>query len=205
MRKYAIDAALLFTLCVLIALFLTAAARCEEIEKGCGSERMPVKTLSDSDVKLIQWQTIKQATVAEVIKYAPPPGVRLKTANDRRLAWEEKVVWQITGELVGFKLEGDQDIHVVIRDVRDHTKTMVVELVSENCIVDPYKRLTAQLRFVFEQTFGRATSKFKPSEPVRVVITGVGFYDFIHGQTGVAPNGFEIHPVTQIEVDEDEQ
>lgn len=26
-------------------------------------------------------------------------------------------------------------------------------------------------------------------------VTGVGFFDVIHGQTGVAPNGIELHPV----------
>jgi hypothetical protein len=26
-------------------------------------------------------------------------------------------------------------------------------------------------------------------------VTGVGFFDIIHGQTGVAPNGIELHPV----------
>lgn len=25
--------------------------------------------------------------------------------------------------------------------------------------------------------------------------SGVGFFDFLHGQTGVAPNGIELHPV----------
>jgi hypothetical protein len=28
-----------------------------------------------------------------------------------------------------------------------------------------------------------------------VTINGVGFWDIIHGQTGVAPNGIELHPV----------
>ena len=28
-----------------------------------------------------------------------------------------------------------------------------------------------------------------------VRITGVGFFDYIHGQRGVAPNGIELHPV----------
>lgn len=27
-------------------------------------------------------------------------------------------------------------------------------------------------------------------------ITGVGFFDFEHGQRGVAPNAIELHPVT---------
>jgi hypothetical protein len=26
----------------------------------------------------------------------------------------------------------------------------------------------------------------------------VGFFDFLHGQNGVAPNGFELHPVLSI-------
>jgi hypothetical protein len=26
-------------------------------------------------------------------------------------------------------------------------------------------------------------------------MTGAAFFDFIHGQTGVAPNGIELHPV----------
>lgn len=29
----------------------------------------------------------------------------------------------------------------------------------------------------------------------RVAVTGVGFWDEVHGQTGVAPNGIELHPV----------
>jgi hypothetical protein len=26
-------------------------------------------------------------------------------------------------------------------------------------------------------------------------VTGVAFFDFLHGQTGVAPNGIELHPI----------
>jgi hypothetical protein len=29
----------------------------------------------------------------------------------------------------------------------------------------------------------------------RACVTGVAFFDFLHGQTGVAPNGIELHPV----------
>ena len=29
-------------------------------------------------------------------------------------------------------------------------------------------------------------------------ITGVGMFDFLHGQTGVAPNGIEVHPILDI-------
>jgi hypothetical protein len=32
----------------------------------------------------------------------------------------------------------------------------------------------------------------------RARVTGVAFFDFNHGQTGVAPNAIELHPVLQI-------
>ena len=33
---------------------------------------------------------------------------------------------------------------------------------------------------------------------VPIQITGVGMFDFLHGQTGVAPNGIELHPILDI-------
>ena len=31
-----------------------------------------------------------------------------------------------------------------------------------------------------------------------VHVTGIGFFDFLHRQDGVAPNGVELHPVLSI-------
>ena len=31
-----------------------------------------------------------------------------------------------------------------------------------------------------------------------IELDGVGFFDFLHGQRGVAPNGFELHPVLAV-------
>jgi hypothetical protein len=33
---------------------------------------------------------------------------------------------------------------------------------------------------------------------VPVMVTGLGFFDFAHGQRGVAPNAIELHPVIGI-------
>jgi hypothetical protein len=33
---------------------------------------------------------------------------------------------------------------------------------------------------------------------IAVDVTGVGFFDVLHGQTGAAPNGIELHPVLAI-------
>ena len=46
-----------------------------------------------------------------------------------------------------------------------------------------------------------AGSTFKTAiTPVSVTIRGVGFFDRIHGQMGVAPNGIELHPVLDLVV-----
>ena len=40
-----------------------------------------------------------------------------------------------------------------------------------------------------------ATSGEAVTVTVSVTITCVGFWDILHGQIGVAPNGIELHPV----------
>src|SRR5207244_927391 len=42
-----------------------------------------------------------------------------------------------------------------------------------------------------------ATGTFQTAN-VPVQLTGVGMFDFLHGQTGVAPNGIELHPIINI-------
>src|SRR5689334_19870711 len=42
------------------------------------------------------------------------------------------------------------------------------------------------------------TSNFQNTN-VPVTITGIGFFDFLHEQTGVAPNAIELHPVLDIQ------
>jgi len=55
----------------------------------------------------------------------------------------------------------------------------------------------AQSRAKFDAKF-RATPRLRRVRaPVR--LTGVVFLDFVHGQTGVAPNGVELHPLLDIE------
>ncbi|HET9096986.1 MAG TPA: hypothetical protein VFN37_10015, partial [Candidatus Baltobacteraceae bacterium] len=48
--------------------------------------------------------------------------------------------------------------------------------------------------------FGSVPSSFTNFKSGIVVdVTGVAFFDALHGQTGVAPNGIEIHPVLSID------
>ncbi len=44
---------------------------------------------------------------------------------------------------------------------------------------------------------GACTSAYHPLKGIRVTVTGVGFWDELHGQGGNG-NGFELHPVLSI-------
>jgi hypothetical protein len=95
----------------------------------------------------------------------------------------------------GFKQEGDSDYHIVITDGR---KTMIVEIPSPNCVgtLSPFRSRVVQARSEFDSRF--TVSQQFQNVSIPVTVTGVGFFDRIHGQTGVAPNGVELHPVLDI-------
>jgi len=108
----------------------------------------------------------------------------------------------VTARLVGFKLEDDEDIHIVIADLDHPEETMIVEIPSTDCSgACSSTRIAqfAQARANFEAHFGAPHKRFErvPGN-VTVTVTGVGFFDFLHHQTGVAPNGIELHPVLDI-------
>ncbi len=159
---------------------------------SCGLERWPVKVLQDKDVDRVN-TTPLDITVAIVNNYSLHSRRELMAANDYRLAPYELQVWKITGYVVGFKLEADEDFHIVISDLDDKTKTMIVEMPSGHCMPGG-----GNLRLAWEKRFGKATQKFRriAVHRIKVQFTGYGFFDVIHGQTGVAKSGFELHPVT---------
>ena len=105
--------------------------------------------------------------------------------------------FQISGILTVIKKEEDEDYHLVIVDQSDEDLTMIVESPNPNCAAG--SRFLSQItdvRRALDQKFGT----FEREEPnVRVTVTGVAFFDRLHGQEGVASNGIELHPILAIE------
>src|SRR5262249_3031616 len=92
--------------------------------------------------------------------------------------------------------EGDSDYHLVLRD--SSGRTLIGEIPSPSCVgaSSPFRSMIQSSRAQFDAQF-TATGSFQTADiPVR--IKGVGMFDFLHGQTGVAPNGIEIHPILDI-------
>ena len=168
----------------------TAPADAEMLTRsGCGVERWAVKTGSDPDVGLIN-TTPKAATIAALTALPAPKA--LPPAH--RIAPVETTTYIVHAVLTGFKLEGDSDYHLVIAD---GAATMIAELASPTCVApDPLKAQIIAARKQFDARYHPGLQFQHVSVPV--TITGVGFWDYPHGQTGVAPNAIEIHPVTSI-------
>jgi hypothetical protein len=157
----------------------------------CGAERWSIKTLTDPQAGQINFKPVS-TTVRAMRKLERPAHL-----SRSRIAPVEFQSYRVDAELVTAILEKDSDIHLVITD-SDHPsarKTMIVELPDPGCTVGAFGRpAITRARKAFETACG-VPSRSGWALDGRATITGVGFWDFKHGQTGVAPNAIELHPV----------
>jgi hypothetical protein len=116
---------------------------------------------------------------------------------NNRVAPTEDTVYQVHATLTQYKLEADSDYHLVLSDGSGHT--MIAEIPDPAC-VGSTSVLTSSIQKARGQFDAKytATTSFKTAN-VAVTVTGVGFFDFLHGQTGVAPNGIELHAVLDLQ------
>ena len=172
-------------------------------------ERWAVKTASDADAQALTGQPPTPTTVAElraleVPAFLPPDG---------RSDGAEKTVWQLTATLQTYRSESDGDYHLVIAD--DQGNTIIAEIPNPGDITTPsyFAEQIATARTAFDNHFQIVENISTPTSPaapgaagapqfqqaaVPVTLTGIGFFDFNHGQLGVAPNAIELHPVINI-------
>jgi uncharacterized membrane protein len=172
-------------LAVLLALPLNLAAQ-------CGVERESVKTGTDPDAGLVNLNSPTNTTIANMRAFATPNPI---PANNR-VAPAETTLWVINATLTLFKLESDSDYHLVIQDASGNT--MITEIPAPTCVgaSSPFLSGITSARQKFDAMFTATTSFQTVNIPVQV--TGVGMFDFPHGQTGAAPNQIELHPVLDI-------
>ena len=105
-------------------------------------------------------------------------------------------MYRLAATLTQYKLESDSDYHLVLSDGAG--RTMITEIPDPACVGSSSPLLSSiqKARSEFNAKYTPTTS-FKTAN-VPVTVTGVGFFDFLHGQTGVAPNGIELHAVLDI-------
>jgi hypothetical protein len=160
--------------------------------QSCGVERWSVKTGTDADVGKINLSTTTSQAITTMRGWPAPSPI---PANNRVTPYET-TVWVLNATLTKYKKETDSDYHLVLSDAAGNT--LIGEIPLPGCVGtgSPFLSKITGARAAFDAKLN-ATSSFQTvSIPVR--ITGIGMFDFLHGQTGVAPNGIEIHPILDI-------
>lgn len=159
---------------------------------SCGVERWSVKTGTDADVGLVNLSASQSNDIVTMRSWTAPNPI---PANNR-VAPYETTVWVLDATLTEYKLENDSDYHLVIKDASGNT--MIAEIPDPACVGtgSPFAADIQNARAQFDAKYTASTSFQTANIPVQ--LTGVGMFDFLHGQTGVAPNGIELHPVLGI-------
>ena len=175
-------------LLLLIACFISSSTLLAQ----CGVERWSVKTGTDADAGTVNLNALTSTTVANMRAFTTPNPI----PSNNRVSPAETTVWVINATLTLFKLESDSDYHLVIQDTSGNT--MITEIPAPSCVGSgsPFLAAITNARATFDAQFTATTSFQTANIPVQV--TGVGMFDFPHGQTGAAPNQIELHPVLNI-------
>jgi hypothetical protein len=138
----------------------------------CGSDRWTVKTLQDRP----QLRPARATTVARLDRVRKPGRYPVT-----RLPFEHNV-FTVKATVYSIHLEGDGDYHVLLSQGSAH---LISEAPSGACTARADARLQHAMRVARSRVRVCALAK----------VTGVAFFDPIHGQDGVAPNGIELHPI----------
>ena len=167
-----------------------------EVSTGsCGVERWSIKTGSDSAVGQVNL-TPQDSSIAALRGIAVPAGFGANSPREVYSGSPELQNFRLTNvTLTQYKLENDSDYHLILRDGAGNT--MIAEIPYPGCLTgSSWTTQITNSRNAFDAKYAVTTS-FQTANDT-VTVTGVGFFDVLHGQTGVAPNGIELHAVLGI-------
>ena len=177
---------------------LPGSKAAEDDGDRCGVERWPVKTMSDADAGRVDLTPVADSVDALRALPAPP-----RLPESSRIAPTELTTFTVQVRLIEFKMEADSDVHLVVSAPGDSTHTMIVEFpdaaACSGADVSTERADMESARAALIAAQGEPSSTRFKKLSGEALITGVAFFDFKHGQTGVAPNAIELHPVLKFE------
>lgn len=185
------------------AAALGASSKLKPIRPG--KERWSVKTGTDSDVALVNLKRRVGATVEELVRMPrphdmTPPEHSFSGYDNHRADGVETTVWTVEAEIIAYKEEDDGDYHLELQG--DKGLTMVAEAPNPDpkfvSPTSPFFQAIKATRAYIDKHLKPAPTRTYQKARQRVEITGVGFFDRVHGQLGHAPSGIEIHPILHI-------
>lgn len=186
-----------------------------------GQERWAVKDGTDDSASQVDLSHIQPVSLADLVHIKQP---HLPGDDTTRLSQEMRVV-RLNAHLIQWRLEGDQDYHLVLTDDTEnftpgHGKptghSLVGEIPSPDCLSGSSGEFGTQSPFLnvagnpqlgiavarsqLDDAFPNSdlTGGWNDGGGARVEIVGVQFFDRPHGQVSRAPNNLEIHPILSI-------
>lgn len=185
---------IIYTSLIILSFIISLSFSTNVDDVTCGGdERWDVKTLTDVDVKKVDFKA-DTVSVDYLIKIQPDRKISNKLP---RFGIEFKSYVVVCG-VREYRREEDGDYHLVLYDIKDTAKTMIGEIPLTFCssvAKSKYAKKFEQATDYFEEKM--IDKKYKVKKGV-YKIYGVAFYDKKHGQLGLAPNGIEIHPILSI-------
>lgn len=178
-----------------LATFALSCGLVEDDEDGSsGFARAAVKTGRDEDAGKVDM--VPRITTIAALRALPVPS-RLAEASTRftYAGSPEIQSYRLTNVvLTTYKLESDGDYHLVLEDGAGNH--LIAELADPDRVTESWRARATQARNAFDRRHA-ASGSFQGVRET-VTVTGVGFFDLLHGQMGAAPNGIEIHAVLDI-------
>ncbi|MDR3709261.1 MAG: hypothetical protein P4L33_13255 [Capsulimonadaceae bacterium] len=186
------------------------------------SERWAVKVGLDPEAKSV-FRTFDEPVPQEVEDLATTPRVEGYENTTVRYEPYETTPWVVEGSIVAFGVAPDGDYVLVIKGGKPenlspadeaaynklagtHFTDTILAAIPDPSAIAPtsaWKSNIEVVRFQFDEEFAGerhpGTIMRRLLYPVKVRLTGVGFFDFDHGQEGRAPNVLTIHPVLKME------
>lgn len=166
---------------------------------GCALNRGEVKSLRDPDAGRVQFAPAIATTISAL--NALPSGCG--PAGNRRRRAEEFRVYEVSGRITRIRRERDHDIHVVLADLDHPREHMVVEFddpdFRKNVLSPERARIAAARRMLNALASDSDDRSLSSLKGLTVKVSGVGFFDINHFQSGRSRSCIELHPVTAIE------
>lgn len=152
-----------------------------------------MKTLSDADAARIDARPV-DITIEDLVQLPRPA----RLSETRRASPVEFTVYRVEARLLGMFGESDRDYHLVLASLNDSAIAMIAEVPDPACsgsCASGRADIYAQVRETLMDHLDSPRIRARP----RIRLTGVGFFDRLHGQRGVAPNGIELHPILSVQ------
>jgi hypothetical protein len=203
----------------LLVSFVTALALAKSVAAGtvtfvspceCQAEKSGSRWTAKTDPSPVPLDksAVQSITPSQIYKWkGPEANVPLTTETERRIASEQKW-YNLTGRVVGLKVEADGDITLALKDASGNR----VGTVGAEIPVGP--TWCEIRRTVFGWTMQSFPFSFKASERLEIreqhviTVTGKAFYDIAHAPKDQSNRrshlpgytAWEIHPVMKLEI-----